>query len=123
VGEEHARRCALDHDEPPTHQFQATLGGRAETGFLCRPYGDAAVGHDRIGFEAAGGSREKLDELGPMLTNIRTEVRGQRLPDSNREIDGSLVTDRHEQGMACLREERLAREWESTIEPDPWNLL
>jgi len=118
-----ARRCALDHDDPPTHSFQATLDGRTETGLLCEAHGRAAVDHDRTGFKRAGGSQERLDDLGPMLTNIRTELHGQRLTNPSREVDGgSLVSDSQQQAMARVREERLAREWERTIEPDPWNV-
>ena len=121
--DELTKRCALEHSEPPTHKFQATLDGRTETGFLCEAHGRAAVDHDRIAFEEAGGTPEKLDELGPLLTDVRTELHGQRLTDPNREVnDGSLVTDRQQQEMTRVREERLARQWERAVGPDPWNL-
>jgi hypothetical protein len=113
-------------DEPAAYNFwNRETGSKGE---MCKEHRDALDVREPARFGRVPGSKpEVMARLGPETIGAfnRGNLVGRRIPEQTvQRGDGpSLVSDERQRQSDRLREKKLGREWERTIEEDPWKRL
>ncbi len=112
--------CCAVCKQPGEYWIEDRATGRKDE--LCGDHGKPLSKGETATFLAVEGD-ERMATRGPEIVAAydRRMLSGGRIPDRTPEQrSGSLVSDRTQERLEQFKEQKLAQEWERTIEEDPW---